>query len=68
MIRVIFSPLTVEPHYVRAVANAMLDTQMQFATAAWEAQMRFVEALGVAAMAAQWSMVEHLCKAQTRQG
>jgi hypothetical protein len=66
MIRVTFSPFTAEPEYVRAVANAVLGTQMQYAMAAWEAQMRFVEALGMAALAAQWSMVERLYQAQTR--
>ena len=66
MMRVTFSPLTAEPRYLRAIADAVLATQMQLAMDAWAAQIRFVEALGVAALAAQWSMVERVYQAGSR--
>ena len=68
MSRVTFSPMTADPRYVRALTDAVLATQMQFALDAWAAQVRFIEALGMAALSAQWSMIEHMCQADNRPG
>ncbi len=68
MIRVTFSPFTAEPRYVQSLADAVLETQMQFAMATWEAQIRFVQSLGMAAIMAQWSLLERMHQAHTRTG
>jgi hypothetical protein len=64
--RVAFSPLTVEPRYLREVGDAVVAAQLAFAMAAWAAQVQFMQALGQAMLATHWSLIEGLHRAASR--
>ena len=65
-----FSPWTADPAFLRAFAQAIprdaLLAQQRFAQAVWAAQVQWAEAIGSAAISAQWSMLDAMQRTATR--
>jgi hypothetical protein len=63
-IRIIFSPHTAEPQFLREVTVAMVSAQIVVAQAMWMAQLHVLRTM----MTAQFTVLDTVYRASTRRG